>query len=153
MYLRLGMAGLLVLMLDGCGSPVPNDVSLEKMYGASVGIVNHTEKYVYSAVVDGAGGANMDEYAAGGPSVCCARLPKVWRPGLKATVRVNFAVGRTRSDLTKTVDVERYDTPGSIYIHVFPGDQVRVVVSAYPGYSSGHPIPRPVKPVGWKRVE
>ena len=144
--------GLLALSVGGCGSQ-PVEVETEKMYGASVGIVNHTEKYVYSAVVDWAGGANMDEYAAGGPEVCCARLPKVWRLGLKATVRVTFAVGRTLSGLTKTVDVEHYDTPGSIYIHLFPDDQVRVVVSAYPGYSSGHPIPRPVKPVGWKRVE
>lgn len=145
------MAGLLALVLSGCGTR-PIDAE-EEMYGASVGIVNHTGKYVYSAGVNGAGGSNMDEYGAGGAEVCCAMIPEKWRPGLKARVRVTFAVGRKLTGLEKTVEVERYDTPGSIYIHLFPDDQVRLVVSEYPGYSSGHPIPRPVKPAGWTRPE
>jgi hypothetical protein len=32
--------------------------------GAQVGIVNHTGKYIYSASVDGAGGANMARWGA-----------------------------------------------------------------------------------------
>lgn len=146
------LAGLLALVLSGCGTR-PIDAEDEEMYGASVGIVNHTDKYVYSAGVNGAGGGTMSEFGAGGAGVCCARLPAKWRPGLMANVRVTFAVGRKLTRLEKTVEVERYDTPGSIYIHLFPDDQVRVVVSEYAGYSSGHPIPRPVKPVGWKRPE
>ena len=49
------------------------------------------------------------------------------------------------------VEVEKYDEPGSIYIHVFDNDQIRVVVTNHPGYSRLHPIPAPVAPAGWKK--
>ncbi|NMM25760.1 MAG: DUF3304 domain-containing protein [Glaciimonas sp.] len=48
--------------------------------------------------------------------------------------------GRTSVIKEKIVEVEKYDRPGSIYMHFFPNDKVRVVVSIYPGYSSAHPI-------------
>lgn len=144
---------VLALVLSGCGAHSRVQEDEFKMASASVGIVNHTDKYVYSASVNGAGGGNMDEYGAGGGSVCCAMIPDKWYPGLKATINVSLAVGRKLTRVNKVVDVERYDVPGSIYIHVFPGDHIRVVVSRYPGYSAAHPIAAPVKPVGWKRTE
>jgi hypothetical protein len=146
--------GFLALGLSGCGSlPAAPPDDGPKMASAMVGIVNHTDKYVYSASVNGAGGANMSEYGAGGASVCCARIPEKWRPGIKAEVRVTFAMGHQLTGLSKVVEVERYETPGSIYIHLYPDDHVRVVISEYPGYSPAHPIPRPIKPAGWKRKE
>lgn len=145
--------GFLALGLSGCASlPAAQDDG-PKMASAMVGIVNHTDKYVYSASVNGAGGGNMDEYAAGGAEVCCAMIPSKWYPGLKAKVRVTLAVGRKLTGVDKVVDVERYETPGSIYIHIFPNDRILVVVSRYPGYSKAHPISAPVKPAGWKRTE
>jgi hypothetical protein len=74
---------LLALVLSGCGAQKVQVHEDEfKMASASVGIVNHTDKYVYSASVNGAGGSNMSEYGAGGASVCCAMIPKKWYPGL-----------------------------------------------------------------------
>ena len=145
--------GFLALGLSGCASlPAAQDDG-PKMASAMVGIVNHTEKYVYSASVNGAGGGNMDEYAAGGAEVCCAMIPSKWYPGLKATVRVTFAVGRKLTGLSKVVEVEPYNEAGSIFIHLFPNDEVRVIVTRYGGSSTKHPIPAPVKPAGWKRTE
>jgi hypothetical protein len=47
----------------------------------------------------------------------------------------------------KIVEIEKYDRPGSIYLHFFPNDEVRVVVSNAAGYSSKHPIaPPPEQP-------
>ncbi len=139
----------LALLLAGCAS-VFNEEEAETA-GAMVGIVNHTDRYIYSASVNGAGGANMTAYGAGGASVCCAVIPAVWYPGMKVLVRWNMPVGRTPVVKEKEVDVERYEKPGSIYLHVFENDEVRVVVTDHPGYSPAHPIPAPVKPADWKK--
>ena len=142
-------AGFLIVWLTGCASafsePEPKTV------GAMVGIVNHTDRYIYSASVNGAGGDGMPAYGAGGASVCCAVIPAVWYPGMKVRVYWDMPVGRTHVGKEKEVEVERYEVPGSIYLHFFPDDQVRVVVTVHPGYSPKHPIPAPVKPAGWKK--
>lgn len=143
---------VLALVLIGCATPRVED-DRPKMVSASVGIVNHTDKFVYAAGVNGAGGGTMSEYGAGHAGICCAMIPEKWYPGLTATVRVTFAVGRKLTGLSKVVEVEPYDEAASIYIHLFPNDVVRVVVSDYGGSSTKHPIPAPKKPTGWKRTE
>lgn len=113
---------------------------------AQVGIVNHTGDYIYSASVNGAGGGKMSAWGAGYANICCTSIPSVWYPGMKVRVRWNMPVGRQDVIKEKIVEVEKYDRPGSVYLHFFPNDEVRVVVSNVAGYSSEHPIPRPVKP-------
>ncbi|MEG0880906.1 MAG: DUF3304 domain-containing protein [Janthinobacterium sp.] len=113
---------------------------------AQVGIVNHTGKYIYSASVDGAGGANMARWGAGGAEICCASIPRVWYPGMKVLVRWNMPEGRTDVIKEKMVEVEKYDRPGDIYMHFFPDDEVRVVVSNVDGDSKNHPILHSGKP-------
>lgn len=115
---------------------------------AQVGIVNHTGNYIYSASVDGAGGGNMNAWGAGGAGVCCTSIPRVWRPGKKVRVRWNMPIGRQSVIKEKIVEVEKYNEPGDIYLHFFPNDEIRVVVSNAAGYSQKHPIPPPVKPAG-----
>ena len=143
---------VLALMLSGCETPRVEEAP-SRMVSASVGIVNHTDKFVYAAGVNGAGGGTMSEYGAGHAGICCAMIPEKWYPGLTATVRVTFAEGHKLTTLNKVVKVERYNEPASIYIHVFPKDEVRVIVTRYGGASTKHPIPAPAKPAGWKRVE
>lgn len=63
-------------------------------------------------------------------------------------VRWNMPIGRTDVIKEKIVEVEKYDEPGSIYLHFFPNDEIRVVVSNVAGWGAEHPIPRPVKPAG-----
>ena len=113
---------------------------------AQVGIVNHTGKYIYSASVDGAGGANMARWGAGGAEVCCASIPRVWYPGMKVLVRWNMPEGHTNVIKEKIVEVEKYDEPGDIYMHFFENDEVRVVVSNVDGDSKNHPILHSGKP-------
>jgi hypothetical protein len=82
----------------------------------------------------------------GGPFGCGGVLalgypvPLKWRPGLKVKVTWNtYAPGAsepTRHE--KTTTILPYDKVGSVYVHFFPGDQVRIAVSAY--YGVGHPL-------------
>lgn len=141
------MKSLLVssaLLLVACSTPPTEDNS---SYGASVGIVNHTEKYIHSASVNGAGGANMGPWGAGAAEVCCASIPRKWHPGMQVVVRWDMPDGGKHIYKEKVVEVEKYEAGGSIYLHFFPDDKVRVVVSRYYGSSPKHPIPSPEQPI------
>lgn len=115
---------------------------------AQVGVVNHTENYIYSASVDGAGGGKMSAWSAGMANICCTSIPRVWYPGMMVRVRWNMPIGRTDVIKEKIVAVEKYERPGDIYLHFFPNDEVRVIVTNIGGPSSKHHIPPPVKPAG-----
>jgi hypothetical protein len=134
-----------VLLLAACAARSGwNDAN----YGASVGIVNHTDKFIYSVVVNGGGGGNMTAWGAGGADVCCVVIPKRWYPGMQVVVRWDMPEGSKHVVKEKRVDVEKYDEPGNLYIHVFPNDGIRVVVSMFDGWNENHPIPAPAKPTG-----
>ncbi len=138
---------LAALSLSACaGLDLADEDDTPKTAPAQVGIVNHTGNYIYSASVNGAGGGNMSAWGAGGASVCCASIPMVWRPGLKVRVRWNMPIGTKDVIKEKIVEVEKYDEPGSIYLHFFPNDEVRVIVSNIQGWSKDHPITPPLKP-------
>ncbi|GJI93810.1 hypothetical protein RugamoR57_05280 [Duganella caerulea] len=107
---------------------------------AQVGIVNHTGDYIYSASVDGAGGGNMDSWGVGGAEICCISIPRVWYPGMKVLVRWDMPVGHQHIVKKKIVEVEKYETTGSVFMHFFPNDEVRVVVSPFEPSSPEHPI-------------
>ena len=113
---------------------------------AQVGIVNHTGKYIYTATIDGAGGGRMSAWGAGVANICCTSIPRVWYPGMNVLVRWNMPEGIKDVVKEKVVEVEKYERPGSIYLHFFPNDEVRVVVTSTAGYSLKHPIPPPVEP-------
>lgn len=144
---------LAALCLAACaGLDLDDEGETPKTAPAQVGIVNHTGNYIYSASISGigwqgGGGGNMSEWSGAMASMCCASIPKVWRPGLKGSVRWNMPIGRKDVIKEKTVEVEKYDETGSIYLHFFPDDIVRVVVSPVGPRSPKHPIPPPIKPV------
>jgi hypothetical protein len=131
------------IFLAACAAKPSRD---DASYGASVGIVNHTGKFIYSVSVDGGGGGHMEAWGAGAASVCCVMVPRKWIPGMQVLVSWDMPEGSKHIVKEKRVDVERYDEPGSVYIHIFPDDEIRVVVSNYGGWSKQHPIPAPVKP-------
>lgn len=133
------------LLLAGCAAAPPQQA--EQNYSARIGIVNHTGNFIYSAVVNGAGGGNMSRWGAGMADVCCASVPHKWYPGMTVHVQWDMPEGAKHVLKEKTVEVEKYDEPGSIYLHFFPNDQVRVLVSPYDGASPKHPIRRPQNPV------
>ncbi|MCA1861053.1 DUF3304 domain-containing protein [Janthinobacterium sp. HSC-3S05] len=130
------------LLLSACGLKTRQlkDTGPRPTAGAQVCIVNHTGEFIYSASVDGAGGANMARWGAGGAEVCCTSIPRVWYPGMMVLVRWDMPDGLKHIIKEKMVEVEKYDRPGDIYMHFFSNDEVRVVVSNVDGDSKNHPI-------------
>jgi len=138
---------LTALSLSACAGLDNESASIEPATAtAQVGVVNHTGNYIYSASVNGAGGGNTNAWHAGIANMCCTSIPRAWYPGMKVRVRWDMPVGHTHNVKEKTVEVEKYERPGSIYLHFFPNDEVRVIVTNIGGPSSKHPIPPPVKP-------
>lgn len=138
---------LTALSLSACAGLKEEKSSVESgTAAAQVGVVNHTGNYIYSSSVDGTGGGNMPAWGAGGGSICCVSIPRVWYPGMKVRVRWDMPIGHIHNVKEKIVEVEKYERPGSIYLHFFPNDEVRVIVTNIGGSSSKHPIPPPVKP-------
>ncbi|MDO8034725.1 DUF3304 domain-containing protein [Janthinobacterium sp. SUN128] len=136
------------LLLSGCAFKARQveEAGPSPTATAQVGIVNHTGNFIYSASVDGAGGGNMARWGAGLANICCTSIPRVWYPGMKVLVRWNMPEGHTDVIKEKMVEVEKYDEPGDIYMHFFPDDGVRVVVSNAGGRAKTHPILHSGKP-------
>ncbi|GGY68614.1 hypothetical protein GCM10007387_58400 [Pseudoduganella albidiflava] len=130
------------MILSACAAAKQDQA---EMYGASIGIVNHTDKYIYATQVGNNGGGHAGRYRAGVGSVCCVMLPVTWHAGLRFNVHWDVPEGTKHIWKEKLVDVERYDEPGSLYLHIFPNDEVRIVVTKWAGGSQKHPIQPPVK--------
>ncbi len=129
----------IAIVIGGCALREPQAKTSE-MAPAQVGIVNHTGNYIYFASVDGAGGGGMSRWGAGVADICCASIPSVWYPGMKVLVRWDMPEGHKHIVKEKVVEVEKYNETGSIYIHFFPNDEVRVVVTPVGPYNPAHPI-------------
>ena len=48
---------------------------------------------------------------------------------MKVRVRWDMPIGHTHNVKEKIVEVEKYEETGSVYLHFFANDEVRVVVS------------------------
>jgi len=138
---RIALALLLALQLAGC-------LEAEKI-PLSYLALNKTDKSIVSIVVNGEGGIlNVSAHSGGGTVVCCVVLPKLWRPGLMATIKwqeddipvfdsngkrvVNNGVPVAIESPWKerTVEVPKYDEKmGDFYIVFFPNDEIKVAVS------------------------
>lgn len=139
---RERLFGIIVgcFFLTGCAVSASES---SETYGAQIGIVNHTGNYIYSAAVGDGGGGSSFPYHAGIANICCVSLPKIWRPGLEYVVRWDVPEGRKHNIREKVVKVERYYESGSVYVHFFDNDEIRIVVSRWYGESQNHPIPPP----------
>lgn len=76
-------------------------------------------------------------------SEVCVALPMKWYPGLKIEVVWDMPEGTTDIYKRTIVDVEKYDEPGTIYLHFFYNNEVRAVVTNWIGSSANHPIAPP----------
>jgi len=143
-------AALSVLLLSACaGSGLSTRDDDTKYFNASIGPVNHTGQFLYGYGVNGAFGANARAYGADIAGTCCVRLPRIWRPGLTVDVTYDLTLddGSKHNWQTKNgVPVEPYGELGSLYVHFFPNDEIRVVVSNWDPNGEGHPIPFPINP-------
>lgn len=145
---RMGLLALFsVALLTGCLE--------DEKTGVSYTGVNHTDVSVVEVSPNGERGGIMVAPAHGmSGDICCVTLPAKWKPGLTTTVswqddgnwlldeqgREVIQDGKTvyvpAPRKSKVVEVPKYDEPGTFWIHFFPNDEVRIVVS---NYGPGHP--------------
>ncbi|MFJ4290147.1 DUF3304 domain-containing protein [Cupriavidus sp. NPDC089707] len=147
MFRRLSLlfAMLALTPLSACASGGLSTRDDDKSYiNVSRGPVNHTDQFLYGFYVNGAFGANARAYGWDIAGTCCVRLPRVWRPGLTVDIEYDLTLNDGSEHNWKTkkgVPVEPYMKPGSVYVHFFPNDVIRVVVSNWDPNGEGHPIP------------
>lgn len=119
---------------------------------ASITSYNHTPDYIHQFYVDDAGGGNSFAYGGGGKFVCCVVYPRVWHPGLKATVKwtTSSSDPNATGDAAQehwheaVVPIEKYTEAGTLNVHFLPGGKVRLIISKM---GAGHPdYPGPAYP-------
>jgi Protein of unknown function (DUF3304) len=150
------LAASLLFALAGCFE--------EEKVAVSYVALNHTDHWIGEIAINGEGGILNASPNGGGGEMCCVMLPKKWRPGLQATIKWQDDGGWLKDASgnevirdgrrvvvqgpwhTQTVDVPEYVEPiGRFHIHVFPPDQVKVVVNLYSAGHPKHPHPYPKK--------
>ncbi|MDW5417095.1 DUF3304 domain-containing protein [Iodobacter sp. CM08] len=114
------------------------------MIGVSTTCVTHKSGYVHSYYVQEPfssnmeGGGNCGGLVAGG-----YRLPIKWQPRMKVKVRWNRPIKGEDNWIEKHTTIMPYTKAGTLYVHFFANDQVRVISSAYAtALSPDHPILR-----------
>jgi hypothetical protein len=85
-------------------------------------------------------GEHGGSLSCGGISPASYPIPKVWVPGLTVRVRWStFANGKFYWH-EKYTTIARYAEAGNVYVHFFPNDEVRIVVSNIGASGDAHPI-------------
>ncbi|MGQ5524608.1 DUF3304 domain-containing protein [Chitinimonas sp. PSY-7] len=137
---NLLFAGGLALLAACQSAPPPKP----EFIAASIAGLNHTPVYIASFSVGEGGGPNIPEWGGGGGVTCCYRLPYKYTPGMTAKVRWNATNTREAHWKEAIVPIEPYeDGGGRVWVHFFPEDKVRIVISNYgPGHPK-HPAPSP----------
>lgn len=127
---------------------VPHYVYVPETY-VSLSCVTHETGYIHSFYIEEPGVNNQpgwdQKYGGtncGGTIAAGYPLPKKWYPGMTVKVRWNRPIKGEDSWHEKTTNIMRYTEVGQVFVHFFPGDQVRVVAANSGPTSSIHPIPR-----------
>jgi len=145
-WTRFCFAGLLLLGTTACANLNAQRNTADSVPVGVIGVQHMGEKFsVGIFYIDGAGGTNVGRAGGGGGSVCCGSLPAKWHPGMTAVVRwsvvdwshenraeieaENYTSIKSGGRFKATVLIEKYDEPGRVYVHFFPGGKVRVISS------------------------
>ena len=123
--------------------------------------VNYTDNSFTYVVLDpenpagGAGGELIDPFGAGG-TMCCAKLPRKWQPGIKLQIRTTQYLQQRPAETVveakklHVVEVPKYidGTPGELWVLLNADESVTVVSSdlqpdhaQWPGKVKGWPVP------------
>lgn len=83
--------------------------------------------------VNGAMGPNVDTESGGGET-CCVKIPKKWRPGLKAKVSWRYdqnddVESPLPANQTAEVDIPEYRFVGAVQVHFYARHKVKIVIS------------------------
>ncbi|MFC5476300.1 DUF3304 domain-containing protein [Paraherbaspirillum soli] len=148
---------VVIPVLGACSATLPNNASVPidkrstlvtvPMTPVSIGCVGHEGvSYIHAFYVK----EPFSEYMAGG--ISCGGtsasgyiLPTQWQPGMKVKVRWNRPIKGEDNWIEKTTTIRRYERAGTLTVHFFANDEVRVVSSArYAPESPMHPLPKSV---------
>ncbi|WP_211467403.1 DUF3304 domain-containing protein [Collimonas silvisoli] len=107
----------------------------------SISCENHENKYIYAFYVKEPFSERMaGGLSCGGIGAFGYMLPRQWQPGMKVKVRWNRPIKGEDNWIEKTTTIRRYEKAGTLYVHFFANDEVRVVSSPYYPESPQHPI-------------
>jgi hypothetical protein len=145
---------MIMLLLAACATPLTPEqqAKAERMAALFKKIADNYVPVIYvsiscddhtSALVTGFAIQDLqstEQYgggSCGGTNAAGYPLPKQWRPGMKVKVRWKLDGKPWRETST---NIMRYSEAGTVFIHIYDNDQVRVVASStYPG-GAKHPI-------------
>jgi hypothetical protein len=125
------------------------DSQRTEVMGVSITCITHgnvdvgswyVEEVAYGQITRGMVGGS---FTCGGVLALGYPIPLMWKPGLKVKVRWSTygpdkTIEPTRHE--KETTILPYSTVGSVYVHFFPGDEVRIVVSNFWPEGKSHPI-------------
>ena len=148
--------------ISGCSATPPENLP------TPIEGYNHTSAAINRFTVNGGGGPNIGPHQGGGKQNCCVSLPTKWRPGLKVVIewekdpdpyasrywpeRIFSDAWNKRAAEHEThythhravVELEPYGEFGSLDVHFFPCDVVKVATSntiyGQPGYPHNEPL-------------
>jgi len=127
---------LLVSCLAACDT---NDADIE------LSGLNYTDIGISTFSVDGYHGPGVYPHGGGGKFVCCVSIPRKWRADMKVTVRWTSDERLPDAWKERVVNVPAYTKQdiGSLVVHFYPGDIVKVLVTAKIEGHPDYPYPRP----------
>ena len=159
-------SGVLLVVLAGCAQPRQQGVPLSperqkyveqqeairqsqsvpvayvSMGCTGHGNVGYIHSYAVQETVHGQFSRGMiSGLSCGGTVIAGYPVPRTWTPGMKVKVRWNRPIKGEDNWIEKTTTIPRYDAIGMLYVHFFPNDEVRVVVSQVGTLNPDHPIP------------
>ncbi|WP_041711763.1 DUF3304 domain-containing protein [Pseudomonas sp. ATCC 13867] len=148
--------------ISGCSATPPENLP------TPIEGYNHTSAAINRFTVNGGGGPNIGPHQGGGKQNCCVSLPTKWRPGLKVVIEWekdpdpyayakwperpfsdawNRRMEASKAEYTRhraVVELEPFGEFGSLDVHFFPCDVVKVATSntiyGQPGYPHNEPL-------------
>lgn len=107
--------------------------------------LNYTDIGIAGFSVDDYGGHGIEPNGGGGAFVCCVNIPRKWRAGMKVTVRWSedgLVPGPMKERIVDVPEYTKQDI-GAFAVHFYPGDIVKVLVTAKTARHPAYPYPRP----------
>jgi len=119
----------------------------EGSVAVSLSGLNYTDNYIVDFSVNGYSGANISANGGGGSFVCCVSIPRRWSKDLKVTIRWVDDDAHPERYKEKIVAVPEYTEGdfGSLVVHFYPNDVVKVLITTKTERYPGYPYPRPAK--------
>jgi hypothetical protein len=133
----LTLIAMLSFYLAACSSTDNASIELSGL--------NYTNAGIAEFSVDGYGGHGIEPNGGGGAFVCCVTIPRRWHTGMKVTVRwaEDAVVPGPWKERVVTVPEYTKQDIGFFAVHFYPGDVVKVLVTAKIVGHPDYPYPRP----------